>query len=68
MIHGGNVWAGGDPADWLDYSANGQVNGKKPTSSQATTFAAQYLASGVDPAMRPLVTLEPDMGLSIFVR
>ena len=22
MIHGGNVWAGGDPADWLDYSAN----------------------------------------------
>ena len=53
---------------WLDYSANGQVNGKKPTSSQATTFAAQYLASGVDPAMRPLVTLEPDMGLSIFVR
>ena len=22
MTHGGNVWAGGDPADWLDYSAN----------------------------------------------
>lgn len=53
---------------WLDYSADGAVNGKKPTSSQATTFAAQYLASGVDPAMRPLVTLEPDMGLTIFVR
>ena len=53
---------------WLDYSADGKVNGKKPTSSQATTFAAQYLVEGVDPAMRPLVTLEPDMGLSIFVR
>lgn len=22
MTHGGNVWAGGDPAEWLDYSAN----------------------------------------------
>lgn len=53
---------------WLDYSADGKVNGKKPTSSQATTFAAQYLVEGVDPAMRPLITLEPDMGLSIFVR
>ena len=53
---------------WLDYSADGKVNGKKPTSSQATTFAAQYLVEGVDPAMRPLVTLEPDMGMIIFVR
>ena len=22
MIHGGNVWQGNSPADWLDYSAN----------------------------------------------
>ena len=22
MMHGGNVWRGGEPSDWLDYSAN----------------------------------------------
>jgi len=42
------------------------VSGRGTTP--ATTFAAQYLVEGVDPAMRPLVTLEPDMGLYIVIK
>ena len=39
MNHGGNVWQGGDPAQWLDYSANIRPGGPPAWVRKALTDA-----------------------------
>lgn len=46
---------------WLDYAADGAIHHK------GTTWAQTHLVTGVDPANRPLLTIEPD-GLMMIIR
>ena len=55
--------------DWLAYAEGGVINGRNPNKSGASTWKREYIDENVtDLSMRPLVTLEPDMGMIIFVR
>ena len=38
-MHGGNVWQGGDPSLWLDYSANVRPDGPPPWVREALAGA-----------------------------
>ncbi|MBR6114260.1 MAG: aminotransferase class I/II-fold pyridoxal phosphate-dependent enzyme [Oscillospiraceae bacterium] len=42
--HGGNVWSGGIPADWLDYSANVRPGGPPAWVRRALTHAMENVA------------------------
>lgn len=46
---------------WLDYAADGEIR------HSGTTWAAANIVSGVDPANRPLLTIEAD-GLRMIIR
>ena len=52
MTHGGNVWQGGSPADWLDYSANIRPEGAPDWVKQALTEAIGSVSYYPDPQMR----------------
>lgn len=52
MIHGGNVWQGDDPGQWLDYSANIRPEGAPEWVKHALTGAMDRLSFYPDPAMR----------------
>ena len=43
MNHGGNVWAGGDPSGWLDYSANIRPGGPPEWVREALLRAMDYV-------------------------
>ena len=43
MNHGGNVWAGGDPSEWLDYSANIRPGGPPKWVREALLRAMDYV-------------------------
>lgn len=44
MTHGGNVWAGRSPADWLDYSANVRPDGPPDWVREALNRAVDVVA------------------------
>lgn len=52
MIHGGNVWQGSSPAQWLDYSANIRPEGAPDWVKNALMGAMDRLQYYPDPAMR----------------
>ena len=52
MTHGGNVWQGGLPADWLDYSANIRPEGAPEWVKQALAEAVGSVSYYPDPQMR----------------
>ena len=55
--------------EWLEYAEGGVIKGINPNRASASTWKREYIDENVtDLSMRPLVTLEPDMGLTIFVR
>lgn len=52
MIHGGNVWQGDNPAEWLDYSANIRPEGPPEWVKAALKGAVDKVAYYPDPQMR----------------
>ena len=52
MIHGGNVWQGDGPGQWLDYSANIRPEGAPEWVKHALAGAMDRLSYYPDPAMR----------------
>lgn len=52
MIHGGNVWQGDGPGQWLDYSANIRPEGAPEWVKHALTGAMDSLSYYPDPTMR----------------
>ena len=52
MIHGGNVWQGSSPDEWLDYSANIRPEGAPAWVKKAIIDAMDRLQYYPDPAMR----------------
>lgn len=52
MIHGGNVWQGAGPGQWLDYSANIRPEGAPEWVKHALARAMDNLSYYPDPAMR----------------
>ena len=52
MIHGGNVWQGNSPAQWLDYSANIRPEGAPGWVKDALMGAMDKLAYYPDPTMK----------------
>ncbi len=52
MIHGGNVWQGSSPAEWLDYSANIRPEGTPDWVKNALMGAMDRLHYYPDPAMK----------------
>lgn len=53
---------------WADYAANGQIGAEKKNPANNTTWAADYVYDGIDLTKRPLLTIEPSMGLIILLR
>ncbi len=53
---------------WADYAANGQIGAEQKNPANNTTWAADYVYDGIDLAKRPLLTIEPSMGLMILLR
>ena len=52
MKHGGNVWAAGEPGQWLDFSANLRPEGMAPWVRETMRTAADDAAYYPDPSMR----------------
>lgn len=52
MIHGGNVWQGNGPAQWLDYSANIRPEGAPEWVKEALLQAMDFLSYYPDPDMK----------------
>jgi len=52
MIHGGNVWQGNSPSDWLDYSANIRPEGAPDWVKDALMGAMDKLSYYPDQAMK----------------
>ena len=52
MNHGGNVWQGGAPSDWLDYSANLRPEGAPRWVRDALTAGMDNIRYYPDPTMR----------------
>lgn len=52
MNHGGNVWQGGAPSDWLDYSANLRPEGAPQWVRDALTAGMENIRYYPDPQMR----------------
>lgn len=52
MNHGGNVWQGGAPSDWLDYSANLRPEGAPRWVRDALTAGMENIRYYPDPSMR----------------
>ena len=52
MIHGGNVWQGNSPAQWLDYSANIRPEGAPNWVKAALMRAMDRLSYYPDPTMQ----------------
>lgn len=52
MNHGGNVWQGGAPSDWLDYSANLRPEGAPSWVRDALTAGMENIRYYPDPTMR----------------
>lgn len=52
MTHGGNVWQGGSPGSWLDFSANIRPGGAPEWARAALSAAIDESAYYPDPAMR----------------
>lgn len=52
MNHGGNVWQGGAPSDWLDYSANLRPEGAPRWVRDALTVGMENIRYYPDPQMR----------------
>lgn len=52
MNHGGNVWQGGAPSDWLDYSANLRPEGAPRWVRDALTAGMANVRYYPDPTMR----------------
>ena len=52
MKHGGNVWQGGAPSDWLDYSANLRPEGAPQWVRDALTAGMENIRYYPDPTMR----------------
>lgn len=52
MKHGGNVWQGGAPSDWLDYSANLRPEGAPQWVRDALTAGMANIRYYPDPTMR----------------
>ena len=52
MTHGGNVWQGGSPDSWLDYSANIRPGGPPDWVREALARGLDDAAYYPDPAMR----------------
>ena len=52
MIHGGNVWMGASPAEWLDYSANIRPEGAPDWVKAALMSAMDKLPYYPDQAMK----------------
>ena len=52
MNHGGNVWQGGAPSDWLDYSANLRPEGAPQWVRDALTAGIENVRYYPDPTMR----------------
>ena len=52
MIHGGNVWQGNSPAQWLDYSANIRPEGAPDWVKDALMGAMDKLSYYPDPTMK----------------
>ena len=52
MNHGGNVWQGGAPSDWLDYSANLRPEGAPRWVRDALTAGMENVRYYPDPTMR----------------
>lgn len=52
MNHGGNVWQGGAPSDWLDYSANLRPEGAPRWVRDALTAGMANIRYYPDPTMR----------------
>lgn len=52
MIHGGNVWQGSSPAQWLDYSANIRPEGAPDWVKNALTDAMESISYYPDPEMK----------------
>lgn len=53
---------------WADYAASGQIGAEQKNPANNTTWAADYVYAGIDLAKRPLLTIEPSMGLMILLR
>ena len=53
---------------WADYAASGQIGAEQKNPANNTTWAADYVYDGIDLAKRPLLTIEPSMGLMILLR
>ena len=52
MIHGGNVWQGNSPAQWLDYSANIRPEGAPDWVKDALMGAMDRLSYYPDPTIK----------------
>ncbi|MDO5324575.1 MAG: histidinol-phosphate transaminase [Clostridia bacterium] len=52
MKHGGNVWQGGAPSDWLDYSANLRPEGAPRWVKDALLAGMENVRYYPDPTMR----------------
>ena len=52
MMHGGNVWRGGEPSDWLDYSANIRPEGAPEWVREALAGGMRNVSYYPDPGMR----------------
>lgn len=47
---------------WLDYAVNADIRAK------GTTWAADYVTAEIDLSLRPLLTIEPDIGTVVVLR
>lgn len=53
---------------WADYAAGRKIAGGKRDPARNTTWAAASVYEGVDLVNRPLVTIEPDVGLVLIIK
>lgn len=53
---------------WADYAADRRIAPERKNPANNTTWSGDFIYEGVDPGLRPLVSLEPDVGTTVIVK
>ncbi len=53
---------------WADYAADRRIAPERKNPANNTTWSGDFIYEGVDPELRPLVSLEPDVGTTVVVK
>ena len=53
---------------WADYAADRKIARERMNPANNTTWASDFIVEGVDPVLRPLVTIEQESGTVLIVQ